>query len=191
MKPDFQLETERLIIRPWNYDNIDRPIFHELNNDEKIMEYFPFRRTRAQSDEVLQKTIEKERGSDFGWLAVCLKDSGVPIGYSGIGKVNFERPFSQEYEIGWRFVARHWRKGYASEAASELLRYGFVNCGLEEIIAFAVPVNISSIGVMKHIGMQPLPELDFDHSLIEDDYAHLRRHVLYSITQSQWHERKQ
>ena len=41
------LETERLIIRP--FEEADRALFHEINSDEKVMEHYPYRRTRAQS----------------------------------------------------------------------------------------------------------------------------------------------
>ena len=45
---DFYLETERLVIRNWKEE--DRELFHLINSDDRVMQYFPFRRTREQSD---------------------------------------------------------------------------------------------------------------------------------------------
>ena len=41
----IRIETDRLILRNW--EDRDREMFHELNSDDKVMEFFPFRRTRA------------------------------------------------------------------------------------------------------------------------------------------------
>lgn len=42
------LATRRLLICDWRED--DRELFHRINSDEQVMEFFPFRRDRAQSD---------------------------------------------------------------------------------------------------------------------------------------------
>ncbi|TIW64748.1 MAG: GNAT family N-acetyltransferase, partial [Mesorhizobium sp.] len=45
MKP---MRTERLILRNW--EDRDRELFHRINFDEQVMEFFPFRRDRAETD---------------------------------------------------------------------------------------------------------------------------------------------
>ena len=47
-------EIERLILRNW--EERDREMFHELNSDDIVMEFFPFRRTRQEADERLNLT---------------------------------------------------------------------------------------------------------------------------------------
>ncbi|MGO4836699.1 GNAT family N-acetyltransferase, partial [Rhizobiaceae sp. 2RAB30] len=42
------LQTNRLILRNW--EERDRALFHRINSEEQVMEFFPFRRDRAQSD---------------------------------------------------------------------------------------------------------------------------------------------
>jgi len=58
------------------------------------------------------------------------------------------------YEIGWVLHPDYHRRGYASEAASALLRYGFERLGLHRIIATCQPENPASYGVMEKIGMR-------------------------------------
>ena len=39
------IRTERLILRNW--EERDRDLFHRINSDDRVMEFFPFRRDRA------------------------------------------------------------------------------------------------------------------------------------------------
>ncbi len=186
MKYGTTLITDRLFIRPWNLGESDRQVFHELNSDIKIMQYFPFLRTRDMADEVLEKIIKIAKKDGYGWSAICLRDTEKPIGFIGLSKVNFKARFAPATEIGWRIVPRHWRKGYALEAASVLVQHGFEDLKLNEIVAFAVPENIASTGLMQRLGMRAHPDMDFDMPGIDDDHAHLRRHVFYRLQKNEF-----
>ena len=69
-------------------------------------------------------------------------------------------------------------KGYATEAAREVMRWGFEEKGLDEIVAFAVPENSSSIRIMDKLGMTHDPGGDFNHPALPEDHR-LSRHILY------------
>jgi RimJ/RimL family protein N-acetyltransferase len=179
------LATERLIIRP--FEEPDRALFHEINSDEKVMEFYPYRRTRAQSDELFDKGRIGLAESGYGYTAVELKVTGECIGYCCLAIPNLEPVLPPgTVEIGWRTAARFWGHGYTTEAAKELLFEGFTRRGLDEIISFAVPANRRSLAVMERIGMTRDPSRDFDHPKIGEDYAHLRRHIVYRLTQRQY-----
>jgi RimJ/RimL family protein N-acetyltransferase len=183
------LETERLVIRA--FDEADRALFHEINSDEKVMEFYPYRRTRAQSDELFDKGRIEVAETGYGYTAVEIKSTGECIGYCCLAFPNFETVFPLEtVEIGWRTAARYWGNGYASEAAKALLADGFTKRGLEEIVSFAVSSNRRSLAVMERIGMIRDPARDFDHPKIGSDYAHLRRHVVYRLTKQQWENQR-
>jgi len=47
-----------------------------------------------------------------------------------------------------------WGRGYATEAARTLLRYGFDTLGLEKIVAIVKPDNAASIKVVEKIGLK-------------------------------------
>ncbi|MGB8818221.1 MAG: GNAT family N-acetyltransferase [Rhizobiaceae bacterium] len=180
MKRGIELTTARLLIRHWTVSDQDRNAMHRLTSDEQVMRYFPFRRTRAESDALLGKVMELTDEFGMGWAAVCLKGTSEPIGFSGVAPVNyFQSAFTPCVEIGWRLVPEHWGKGYASEAAAALLAHGFRDLGLEKIVAFAVPANTASIAVMHRIGMQPNPAFDFMHPNIPDTHPHLKQHVFF------------
>ncbi len=184
------LETDRLIIRPWTLSEEDRAAWHELNSDEQVMQFFPFRRNRQQADEVLEKFIANTNTVGYGWAAACLKDTGEPIGFTGLSRVNFEAEFTPATEIGWRYVRRHWKMGYASEAAFALVAHGFNDLHLEKVVSFAAEYNIASTAVMKRIGMRAVPRLDFDMPGIGEENAHLKRHVYFELTRQDWQAKK-
>ncbi len=186
MISNFHLETDRLFLRPWSKKESDRKVFHQLNSDKDVMHYFPFRRSRIEADKVMEKMNANFALEGIGWCAVCLKETNLPIGFGGLAKVNFSKQLYNEVEIGWRILPEYWRKGYASEAATKLLEYGFNELKLQKIISFAVSDNVASTAVMKKIGMNHKPELDFDHPLVGDEHAHLRRHVYFEITKTMW-----
>ena len=48
----------------------------------------------------------------------------------------------------------YWGKGYATEAAREMLGYGFESLGLHRIFATCFPHNPASGRILKKIGMQ-------------------------------------
>ncbi len=184
MKAGVTLETRRLLLRHWRADDLD--IFHRINSDKMMMRYFPFRRDILQAADLLRRLEEIIAETGFGWCAAVDKQSDEVIGFTGLARVRFEASFTPAVEIGWRLVPEHWGKGYATEAANSLLHHGFTCLGLTEIVAFAVPANAASTAVMRRIGMRARPDLDFDMPGIADEYAHLRRHVLFSLSQREW-----
>lgn len=186
MKLGTQIETNRLIIRHWTLSETDRQVWHELNSDEKVMRFFPFRRTRKEADAVLEQFTQKVKSVGYGWAVACLKDSGEPIGFTGLSRVNFDAEFTPATEIGWRYVVSHWRKGYASEAAFALIDHGFNDLNLGKIISFAAIDNTPSTAIMSRIGMNPIPAMDFDMPGISEENKHLRRHVYYELRRETW-----
>ena len=113
-------------------------------------------------------------------------DGGQPIGFAGLSLPDFEPLPPGTVEIGWRLGADFWGKGFATEAARELLRFGYEDRGLDEIVSFAVPENHRSLAVMERLGLQPDPSRDFDHPRVPDSHPHLKRHVLYALSAQAW-----
>ena len=84
------------------------------------------------------------------------------LGFCGLIRVReTSNPLLGEIEVGWRIRADMWRRGYAFEAAQAVLAYGFVQLGVERIVARVVSENAASRGVMGKLGMTRRPELDY------------------------------
>ena len=183
------LLTERLIIRNWQ--DRDRDLFHQINSDDRVMEFYPFRRTRAESDELFDTWRREIAETGIGGFAVELRTGGECIGYCGLKHPNVE-PFlpTETVEIGWRLAPPYWGSGYVTEAAEHALEYGFDTVGLPEIVSFAVAINRRSTAVMDRLGMRRDEAGDFDHPRVPDTLPHLKRHVLYRLSADHWRQRK-
>src|SRR6476660_7946576 len=97
------LETERLRLRNWQDE--DRAAFHRLNSDEKIMRFFPFRRSRAEADAVMDRVRTEMKRNSFGFGAAELKSTGEVIGFIGLSRVADISPaLNGTLEIGWRLM---------------------------------------------------------------------------------------
>jgi RimJ/RimL family protein N-acetyltransferase len=186
MKP---MRTERLILRNW--EDRDRELFHRINSDEQVMEFFPFRRDRAATDAKMDEFRTWIAKDGYGFTAAEIVATGECIGFIGLFDTD-HLPFlpAGTFEIGWRLAPEFWGKGYVTEAAEAWLAYGFETLGLGEIISFAVADNRRSIAVMERLGMSADPASDFDHPGVPDSHPALKRHVLYRLSRADWEQRK-
>ena len=89
--------------------------------------------------------------NDFGNFVLQEKESKEVIGFCGLEYAR-ETDF---IDIRYGLIQDTWGKGYAFEAASCCIKYGFEILGLEIIYGAAVPENYSSIHILKKIGMKP------------------------------------
>lgn len=155
------------------------------------MRYFPFRRSRAESDALMDRLREAITETGYGFYAAKILATGECIGFVGLSRVNAIPGLEPgTVEIGWRLAPEFWGKGYVTEAAKELLAEGFSRLGLDEIVSFAVTGNSRSIAVMERIGMRRDLAGDFDHPAVPDTHPQLKQHVLYRITGADWQGRR-
>ena len=83
------------------------------------------------------------------WIT-CLKETDEPIGWTTLKHLDD----TDEIEIGYRYLKKHWGFGYASEASCALVEYGFNKLHLKKITAVALPENKASIRVMEKAGLR-------------------------------------
>jgi RimJ/RimL family protein N-acetyltransferase len=147
------------------------------------MEFFPTPLTRAESDALADRcqTYIAERGWSF-W-AVETKSTPEFIGFVGL-HTPADLPFSPCVEVGWRLAAKHWGKGFATEAARGALRVAFERLRLLEVVSFTTIGNFRSRAVMERLGMIDT-EKTFEHPKIPVGHA-LRNHCLYRLSRERW-----
>jgi RimJ/RimL family protein N-acetyltransferase len=84
-------------------------------------------------------------------LAITLAQGGQLIGNCGI---RMKTPDAREADIGYELDPGYWGRGYATEAASRLLAFGFRDLELHRIWAWCIAENVASAHVLEKIGMQ-------------------------------------
>ena len=182
-----ELTTGRLLLRAFR--DADREAFAAMNADPLVMEHFPSTLDRAASDALMDRITDAWHADNLGlWACQRLVD-GQFLGFAGLAWPTFVAHFTPAVEIGWRLARHAWGNGYATEAATASLEYGFDAAGLNEIVSFTVPANLRSSRVMERLGMTHDPADDFDHPRLPDGHP-LRRHVLYRLSRTDWERRR-
>ncbi len=140
-------QTKRLLIRPFNSEDIAD--VYNLRNDSAMMRFIREPQSFVEAESWVKMVSSKWETKKLGFAGVFRLDTEELIGWCGLWTLTE----SNEVEVGYAIKQEYWRKGYASEAAFEVLNYGFNELKLEKIVAVAHPENIGSINVMKKIGM--------------------------------------
>ncbi len=179
MSSPSQLRTARLLLRRWR--ETDHAPFAVLNADPVVMEYFPDRLSRAESDDLIAAIEAGLATRGYGLWALEIRATGEFVGFTGLAVPSFKAHFTPAVEVGWRLARSAWGMGYATEAGLASIAFGFADAGLDEIVSFTSAANARSRAVMERIGMTHDPADDFDHPEL-DEADLLRPHVLYRIS---------
>ncbi|UZD74666.1 GNAT family N-acetyltransferase [Bacillus siamensis] len=141
----MKIKTDRLVIR--TFEREDWQDVYEYTSNPEVMKYIP---EGVFSEEDAKKFVIENSGEHAEKYPVLLKDEKTVIGH-----IAFFKYFGgHTYEIGWVFHPAYQGKGYASEAASAVLAFGFNEMKLHRIIATCQPENTASHRVMEKIGMR-------------------------------------
>ena len=156
-----------------------------MNADPEVMQFFRGTLDRTQSDAFLDRIEQSFGERGFGLWAVERRSDGAFLGFTGLAWQTYDAPFTPAAEVGWRYARSAWGNGYATEAASAALTFGFEQAGLDEIVSVTSRLNTRSQRVMDRLGMTRNPDEDFDYPLLPEGHP-LRPSVLYRITKHQW-----
>ncbi|WP_168122040.1 GNAT family protein [Paenibacillus sp. HB172176] len=167
----MKLETGRLIIRDFRQEDwLDVHAYASSPLVATHMIWGP--NTEADTMAFIDSVIRMQEQTprvDYEF-ALIRKETGNLIGGVGIHVVS-----DRVGEIGYCLHPDYWRQGFGSEAAREMLRFGFGTLGLHRIYATCRPDNIGSASVMKKIGMRyegHLREHMFHKGKWPDSYLH-------------------
>jgi RimJ/RimL family protein N-acetyltransferase len=169
-----EIRTERLVLRDWRES--DLVPWAAMNADPEVREYLGPLLTSEEAAASVRRFQDDLDRKGFGFWAVEVSDTGEFVGFAGLDTVDEGMPFAG-VEAGWRLARSAWGHGYATEAALEVLRYGFDTLRMPEILAITTKTNLRSQAVMRRIGMTTDPAEDFDDPEVAE--GPLRRCVLY------------
>ena len=148
----IKLETERLILRCRDLSDVQN--MFELDSDPEVMRYInggiPRTLKEIEANFVKFEKQIMDHENDFGCWMADLKDSGRNIGWFILKPIGDEIP---GIEVGYRLKREFWGKGYATEGAREMIKYGFETVQLEEIVAITDPENLASQNVLEKCGL--------------------------------------
>ncbi len=129
--------------------------------DAEITRYLGGVKTRADIAAMLESRIVRyyDRHPGFGIWMTVEKATGTRIGFHLLNNIQGESII----QIGYTLTKDAWGRGFATEVAFAVLRYGFVDLGLPRIVGMANLGNIASQRVLEKIGLERHGERAFSH----------------------------
>lgn len=148
-----EVETERLILRMWNDDDVDA-LFRSYG-DPEVMKWIGS--GEPVTKEVTADAIDRMRRHweehGYGMWAVVEKSSGDLIGRIGLMYHKDWPVGDHKIEVGWTLQRSAWGRGLATEGARAALDHGFDRLHLERIISITSEDNLASRRVMEKCGL--------------------------------------
>ncbi len=147
--PFQNLETERLLLRRLNIDDINEVLL--LRGNPEVMKYVPRPLIKTNEEALahialIEDKIENNIG--INW-AITLKGNPKMIGIMGHYKI---QPENYRSEIGYMILPEYNGKGIVTEAVKIVVQYGFEQLQLHSIEAVIDPENIASEKVLQKNG---------------------------------------
>lgn len=167
-----KIETKRLILREYTYDDFSG--LRDIICDPETMKYY----VRPYDENGVKRWLDwcigsyKENG--FGLWAIVSKESGEFIGDCGISLQNIDGVILPE--IGYHINKKHWRRGYAKEAAIAVRDWLFENTDFDCAYSYMNKANVASYSTAVSIGMTKIKEYDDGEEILS----------VYRISREEW-----
>lgn len=143
------ITTTRLRLQPLTLDDLDsihavwtNPGVRRFLFDDQII-------SREQAAAEINDSIDRFETHGCGLWAARLREEPQLIGFCGF-RLFHDPP---QLQLLYGFHPDHWSRGFATEAARAMIRFGFERAGLDFVIASADAPNLASLGVMERAGM--------------------------------------
>ncbi|MGB8195072.1 MAG: GNAT family N-acetyltransferase [Chitinophagaceae bacterium] len=135
----------------------DHAFMRELVNSKGWLEFIGDRKVHSIEDAVAY--IEKIRNTpNFFYWVVREKDTNTPVGIISFLK----RVYLEHFDIGFAFLPAWQGKGYAYEAANEVLSVAKQLPEYPVILATTIPGNVDSIRLLKKLGLFFFKEIEVE-----------------------------
>lgn len=147
------IETERLLFRELLPS--DAEAMFELDSDPDVVKYVGVKpHTHInQTHELIEMIRQQYLDYGIGRWAAILKETNEFIGWAGLKYIKELNGRTNTYDLGYRFLKRHWGKGYGTESAQAFIDFGFNEMKLDRISAYIDVENIASQKVLEKCGL--------------------------------------
>ncbi len=166
----FQLETDRLILRP--FVMTDAVAFAEICANPNVMRYIgdgkPLDLATVSSR--MADWIALYAQQNYGLLALTLKGTAQLIGFCGLLHQTVDG--EAWIELGYRLDEQFWGKGIATEAAIAVKDYAFHQCNIPTLISIIHHENVNSKRVVEKLGMTLMKKTQFKDKLVDIFWIH-------------------
>ncbi|MGH2942404.1 MAG: GNAT family N-acetyltransferase [Solirubrobacteraceae bacterium] len=142
--------TERLVLRAYDCTDLDE-LHAALYSDDDAMRLLGGPRDLAGTRAALERSMTQQERAGFSFWPVIERESGLLVGEAGLFPL---APDGPDVALGYAFGARHWGRGYATEAAGAVLAEAFGPLGMERVVAITREANQGSRRVLSKLGFR-------------------------------------
>lgn len=175
------IETERLILRPWQEDDAASLFKYASDPDVGPIAGWPIHSSVEMSLEIIRTVFAAPET-----YAVVLKETGEPVGCCGImfsDGIHTAGMTHAEAEIGYWIGKPYWGQGLIPEATKALLSRSFNELGLDAVWCGYYDGNVKSKRACEKIGFKyhhtnhnivsPLGDIRTEHfyKMTKEDYS--------------------
>ncbi|MDQ0755319.1 RimJ/RimL family protein N-acetyltransferase [Arthrobacter sp. B3I4] len=177
------LRTDRLVLRRFEAGDLDA--FHAYHSLPETARFLPREaKSYTQSMESVGKYANFVFEKEGDWICLAIEAADAP---GLLGEVVLKwLPGCGQAEIGWSLAPEARGKGYAAEAASEVLRLGFEELGFHRINAKLDALNTASAALCERLGMR-LESTQVDKWHYKGQWA---TEVVYALLAEEWQGRR-
>jgi RimJ/RimL family protein N-acetyltransferase len=179
LRPDYPIHTERLLLRPWQLEELDR--FHALRGDPSVARYlYDEPLTVEQAAERLSQ-VRSELSEPGGWMNIAVERArdGVLLGDVGL---RWSSESHRQAEIGYTFMPEHQGHGYATEAAAALVDLAFEQLAVHRVEGRLDARNERSARVLERLGMRCQAHL-VENELVKGEWTD---ELIFAVLDRDW-----
>src|SRR5438132_437108 len=145
------LLTARLVLRPLAMADLgDLTALHA----QESFWHYPHGRawSTSETEAFLKRKLASYAESLPDVSAVVIAETNELAGWAGLSEPSFLPEILPAIEVGWRLGEQYRGYGFATEAGTAWVAYGFTELALEQIVSIYEPENAASGAVMKRLG---------------------------------------
>ena len=178
MQPDWPIETERLVIRPYIEDDLDG-LFALQSDPEVVRWLYDEPRTRAETRDSLERKMQSAVEQEDDWLSAAVTLDGTFIGDVAFHWVSEQHKTA---EVGYMIDPRYQGRGFATEAVTPFVDWAFAQ-GFHRVIGRLEARNVASGRVLEKLGMRK------EAVLVENEWVkgEWQSEAVYAILDREWH----
>jgi RimJ/RimL family protein N-acetyltransferase len=169
------LSTDRLDLEPLSVSHAEA--VYEALSDDRMHVFVPSDPPGNLSEVVERhRFLESAKSPDgtehwLNWALRCKKSRTI------VGTVQATVPPDAAAMIAYIIFSKHWRQGYAREAATEVIRHVFEDLNAPAIDVYIDTRNVASIGLVESMGFRlrkTIKNADFFKGSSSDEYVYTR-----------------
>ena len=156
------LETERLILREWNENDLDDFFEYASNPDVGPRAGWNPHESKEVSQEILKHFIDEKKT-----FAIVYKENNKVVGSLGVEYYGLEEKLSEFFlyqgrSIGYVLSKEYWGRGLMPEAVRAVIDYLFNELDYDFLLCGHFDTNDRSRRVQEKCGFKPYRKLVFE-----------------------------